>query len=403
MSTTVRDRSADLSADLGRFIRCWYLHEFLHGFVLLYPVYAIFMLDQGLSPLELSWLFIIWSGAAMAFELPTGVLADRFPRRYILIMASIVKAAAFGIWWLFPDFVGFAAGFVIWAFAGANFSGASEACIHDQLASADRVDLFERVYGRGSAFEQAGMITALAAGGAIAEAGFNLVFAGSILTCVIAALVASIGFPHRRVFIQSQDQTQTFFKTLVEGARESLASRTVVVAIAMMALLGLAPETLDEYAGPLLDETAAFSMTTIGLLYGALSIPGLIGTALAERWRGASLGALCAWYLFMGGLLTTFAWLGPWGVVASLATVFFIHGALSVLLQGYLQRRVADEARATIGSIASLVLNGFALPMYAAIGTIAGSNGFAGAFTMGGIFTVLVGSILLLITRRTRL
>ena len=94
MSTAVRD----LSADLSRFIRCWYLHEFLHGFVLLYPVYAIFMLDQGLSPLELSWLFIIWSGAAMAFELPTGVLADRFPRRYILIMASIVKAAAFGIW-----------------------------------------------------------------------------------------------------------------------------------------------------------------------------------------------------------------------------------------------------------------------------------------------------------------
>ena len=64
---------------------------------------------------------------------------------------------------------------------------------------------------------------------------------------------------------------------------------------------------------------------------------------------------------------------------------------------------MADEARATIGSIASLVLNGFALPMYAAIGTIAGSHGFAGAFTMGGIFTVLVGSILLLITRRTRL
>ncbi len=399
MSTAVRDRSADLS----RFIRRWYLHEFLQGFVLLYPVYAIFMLDQGLSPLELSWLFIIWSSAAMAFELPTGVLADRFPRQYILIMASIVKAAAFGTWWLFPDFVGFAAGFVIWAFAGANLSGASEACIHDQLASADRTDLFERVYGRGSAFEQAGMITALAAGGVIAEADFNLVFAGSILTCVLAALVASTGFPAGRVLIQPKDEAQTFFSALIEGARVSLATRGMVVVIAMMVLLGVAPETLDEYVGPLLDETAAFSVTTIGLLYGALSIPGLVGTALAERWRGASLGSVCACYLFMGGLLTTFAWLGPWGVVASLAAVFFIHGALSVLLQGYLQRRVADEARATIGSIASLALNGFALPMYAAIGTIAGSHGFAGAFTMGGIFTVLVGSILLLITRRTRL
>lgn len=301
MSTTERDLSADLSADLGRFIRCWYLHEFLHGFVLLYPVHAIFMLDQGLSPLELSGLFIIWSGAAMAFELPTGVLADRFPRRYILIMASIVKAAAFGIWWLFPDFLGFAAGFVIWAFAGANFSGASEAYIHDQLVSAHRTDLFERVYGRGCAFEQAGIIAALAGGGAVAEVSFHLVFAGSILTCVVAALVALIGFPRERASTQPEHRAKPFFRALLKGARVSLATRAVVVAIAMMALLGVAPETLDEYVGPLLDETAAFSVTTIGLLYGALSIPGLIGTALAERWRGASLGALCAWYLFMGG------------------------------------------------------------------------------------------------------
>ena len=222
----------DLPADLNRFIRFWYLHEFLHGFVLLYPVYAIFMLEQGLSPLELSWLFIIWCGAAMAFELPIGVLADRFPRRYILIMASVVKATAFGIWWLFPDFVGFAAGFVIWAFAGANFSGASEAYIHDQLALTHRTELFERVYGRGSAFEQAGLIAALAAGGAIAEIGFNLVFSASILICLAAALVVMIGFPQARALTQPEHRAQTFFASLIEGVRVSLATRAVTVALA---------------------------------------------------------------------------------------------------------------------------------------------------------------------------
>ena len=90
-------------------------------------------------------------------------------------------------------------------------------------------------------------------------------------------------------------------------------------------------------------------------------------------------------------------------MIASLATVFFIHGALSVLLQGFLQRRVADEARATISSLASLATNAFALPMYAAIGAIAVSHGFAGAFTMGGVFTLVVDCVLLLITTRTRL
>ncbi len=391
-----------LTADPNRFARFWYLHEFLHGFVLLYPVYAIFMLNQGLSPLELSWLFIIWSGAAMAFELPTGVLADRFPRRNILIMASVIKAAAFGIWWLIPDFGGFAAGFVIWAFAGANFSGASEAYIHDQIAMTNRTEQFERVYGRGSAFEQAGMIAALAAGGAIADVSFDLVFSASVLTCLAAAVIALIGFPHERVMSQPEHRAQTFFTSLVEGTRVSLTNRAVAIAIAMLSLLSLAPETLDEYVGPLLDEPRTFSVTSIGLLYAALSIPGLIGTAVVERFRGAGLGSMCAGYLLMGGLLTTFAWLDPWGVIASLAVVFFIHEALSVLLQGFLQRRVADQARATIGSITSLALNGFALPMYGAIGAIAASHVFAGAFTMAGVFTVVVGSVLLLIATRTR-
>lgn len=286
--------------------------------------------------------------------------------------------------------------------SGASFSGASEAYIHDQLVLTSRTELFERVYGRGSAFEQAGLIAALAAGGAIAEMGFNLVFLASILICLAAALVAMIGFPQARAFTKPEYGAQTFFASLTEGVRVSLATRTVTVALAMMSLLSVAPETLDEYVGPLLDEPSTFSVTSIGLLYGALSIPGLIGTALAEHWRTVRLGSLCTGYLFMGGLLATVAWLAPWGVVATLAAVFFIHGALTVLLQGFLQRRVADQARATIGSVASLALNAFALPMYGAIGAIAVSHGFAGAFTMGGVFTIVVASVLLLITTRIR-
>ncbi len=403
MSRTVSDGSTELN----RFVRWWYLHEFLQGFVLLYPVYAIFMLDRGLSPLELSWLFIIWSGSAMAFEVPTGVWADRFSRRNLLIVANLIKAAAFGIWWLTPGFAGFAAGFVLWALASACSSGASEAYVHDQISLARRPELFERVYGRGSAFEQAGAVVALALGGALAAIGFDLVFLASIVTCVAAALAARMGFREigsaDALHVSEPDvRPMLFFSTLRESARVSLATRGVAVAIAIIALLGVVPEILDEYIGPLLDEPTVFSVTSIGLFYALLSIPGLVGTAVAEYWKSATPVSMCAGYLLVGLLLVQSTWFGPWGLIVTLATVFFTHGVLSVLLQGFLQRRIDNTSRATVTSLASLAQSGFALPLYGVIGAIAVSQGFSGAFTMAGFYTVAVGSILLVIATRTR-
>ena len=42
--------------------------------------------DHGLSGMEISWLFTVWVGTAILLEVPSGVLADRHSRRFLLFV-----------------------------------------------------------------------------------------------------------------------------------------------------------------------------------------------------------------------------------------------------------------------------------------------------------------------------
>jgi len=366
-----------------------------------YPVYAIHMLEVGLDAGDLGLLFIIWSGSAMLFEIPTGMLADRYSRKRLLVLGSVLKAAGFGVWLMAPHFTGFASGFVLWALGSALFSGTAEAYVHDLLRQQGRLPAFERVYGRGSAWEQAGITLALVLGGFIAQWSVAACIVLSVLVCALAAALAQTGFAEIPADRTDAPDGARFLHTLTDGVRRSFRSATAAIVVAAIALLALTPEALEEFIGPLLQATGSFSLGLIGLLYGGLALPGILGATLADRWSRAGLASLIRGYACIGALLVPFAWLTPWLLVLGLMLLFFLHGLLSVLLQGYLQRAIDDTGRATVSSLASFAQSFMALPFYAGFGAIAVRFDFAGAFTMAGMITFALSMLLLVAAVRS--
>ncbi len=85
----------------------WYAFGYLREVVLMYPVYAIMMGANGIAPFELSVLFIVWSGSALIFEVPSGVLADRYSRKRLLVASGLIKGSVFVVWWFVPSFWGY--------------------------------------------------------------------------------------------------------------------------------------------------------------------------------------------------------------------------------------------------------------------------------------------------------
>jgi MFS family permease len=367
----------------------WYLQNFLRGFILLYPVYAIWMLADGLTPAELSLMFIIWSGSAMCFEVPSGVLSDRFSRPRLMAIAFVIKALGFSIWYLAPAFPGYAAGFVCWALSGAILSGACESFLFESLKGQGREASFESVYGRGEASQLTGGLLAVAVGAALAEECRDAVYLLSITIPLLTATLCLTSFYEPRTSRTPMAARTGFVTGLKQGIRVSLASRVVLLTIAVFALLNLVPEALDEYEAPLLKELPDLSLSSIGLLLAAFTIANIGGNLLAEWLPPSGLRLVPLLYAITGGLLIPSSIAAPWLVVVIVVAMCFLHGTATVILQGVLQRAIADAARSTVTSLANFAQSFLALPFYAAFGAYATSHGFAAAFTMTGIFTVI--------------
>ena len=80
----------------------------------IYPLYALFFADTGMSAGQISSLLAIWSAVSLVAEVPAGAVADRVDRRLLIAAAELVRSVGFAVWALWPGYPGFAMGFVLW-------------------------------------------------------------------------------------------------------------------------------------------------------------------------------------------------------------------------------------------------------------------------------------------------
>ncbi|MGW0062084.1 MFS transporter [Streptosporangium sandarakinum] len=193
---TTLPRASD--ARVRRLAATLYAYTFLDDFTLLYPLYALLFADTGLSTAEISSLLAIWSLTSLVMEIPSGAWADTVSRRLLLVLAPLLAGAGYALWFLFPSYGAFAAGFVLWGTAGALQSGALEALVYTELEREDAVGRYAGIMGRARALGTGAVMAATAlAVPLFAAGGYSLVGVASVLVCLVCAAVAA-AFPEHR-------------------------------------------------------------------------------------------------------------------------------------------------------------------------------------------------------------
>lgn len=350
----------------------WCVHHLLGQLVLIYPVYAIMMEQRGIVPFQLSVLLALWSAFVIMAEVPMGALADRVSRTLLLMISRLLKGCCFLMWIIMPGFWGYLVGFLCWGLASTLRSGTEESMLHDSLLEIDRLDQFERVYGRAVAAGHAGVVASFAVGGLLAGAkGFGLPLALSIAGPWLGAVVVAkaMSDPPRCSFgpaVPSRYR-DTVRAGLAEVRSSSVLLHVVGIGATVACVWGAAEELVPVY----LAEKERFTLASIGLVLACTSAVSVVATALAHRLPVRSVDTIPVVFALASGLLL--ASVAADGVLASCLLVASAgtNGSGAVLLAGHLQRSIRGPARATVTSVQNMGQEVGGIVLYLSLGSIA--------------------------------
>lgn len=345
----------------------------------IYPLYAVLFADSGLSGEQISLLFLIWSVVGIAAEVPSGALADRFSRRSCLVAAGIFQAAAYVAWLMWPEFAGFAAGFVLWGLGGALSSGAFEALVYDGLVEVGAQSEFTRINGWVAAVGLVSELpTAVAATLLFSAGGYQLVGWVSVGSCLAAAVLAT-RFPERCGH-EDDESDLGYCATLRVGVTEAAAQPGVRGTVLAAALVG-GLDALEEYF-PLVARDWGVPSAWVPLALIGISAGGAVGAAAAGT-LGRRSSRTIAVALGVGGAALAAAVL-PHSAVGLLGIAVFtgLHQAVLAVSEARLQERIEGSARATVTSVAQ-------------VGTEVAALGLYAAWAVGGLTAVAIATVLL--------
>jgi len=357
------------------------------------------LLALGATPLQLGIAVAIDTAASIAFLLVGGAIADRVPRRTLIIASDVLGGCVVGIVALLSatgqlriEHVYVAA--VALGAADAFLRPAYTAIIAD-LVPGDvlRAGNAARLLGRSLA-----RIAGPTVGGlAVAFGGPALAFGINALTFVFSFATLMLATPVRRILAS----TTSLIRDIREGFGYVFSVRWIWTTIAYFMLVNVAYVGQSGVMTPLLvRDVLSGNAETFGVLISAYGVGTIVASVVVAQLRIRRPGRLLFAFELLAAICVLAIGLVPIlpAVVVFMALTGVGLASSTVIWEAMLQRRVPENL---LGRVASIDLLGNSLinpigPLAAA--ALVGSIGAAGAFAVAGAYAVAFASIGLVVS-----
>ena len=264
---------------MRRLLFSLYGFSFFNKFLLLTPVYAIFMQQNGVSDVQLSTMFIISSVATVLGQLPITFITNRIGGRWAMIFGQFLKMFAVLLWLVWPTYAGFAAGMVLWGLQAGFRSVAFEGLMYDSIKSYGRARDYSRILGRKYTYESIGVALS-ACGSLLMFLGYNWVTwasVGAILMSVWCLMLIRRA-PGTTYTPVAGPEFRKMFRT---GVRVVLKT-PCLLSIMLLALLVVNIPFLDDFLSPI-GLQLGIATEYVGIVSFFLLACATIGQRLAYR------------------------------------------------------------------------------------------------------------------------
>lgn len=372
-----------------------YGFKVLDTFLVVYPLYGVMFVEHGLSPFQVSLTLMAWATVGFVLQIPSGVLADRWSRRWLLAVAQIMKALGFVVWMLYPGFWGYLIGLMLWGVKSALTNGTFEALVYDELNAEGRAGDYARIMGRAQAASAASILAASLAAAWTVRFGYPVVLIASIVFS-LAAAGAALALPRARKALTVA--RRDYVAHLAKGCRFALGHAVLPGIIALLAFSQAFGGGLEGF-WPIFGSQAGLTNAHVALFAAGIGAAQGLGAAFAHRLREHGARIFHALVIAMGlTLLLAAGVFQPWtvGLVILLAGAFKV---IDVNFDARLHATIPTEMRATLASVRSFAGQVAMTAVLAGFGALSDAAGYRIGFLASGAAAVAIGLAFLFLAR----
>jgi predicted MFS family arabinose efflux permease len=342
VDTTVKP---SVDATLRRRLLPLQLAVALQGFMLWVPVEKLFMNEIGFDAATVGVMAAAYAALVPLVEIPSGILADRWSRRGVLIVASTALMLTSLVGGLSNSVPLYIVSALFLAVYFAMYSGTMEAAVYDTLLEeTGGSDGFERRIGRVRFVESATLVVSSLAGGVLAGLTTPRLTYFLTVPFALASIVALLRFDEPR--LHKSEESTSLRSHVAVTYRTITGRRELLPAVGLTVLTALMLQVIFEF-GPL-------------WLVASGTAPGLYGPFWAGLVSTLGLGGLLAGRVRLNRPATVASaiavlTLASWALTASrnllVVTIAQFAVALVVVTMSiYVSRVLHDAVPSTIRS-----------------------------------------------------
>lgn len=368
------------------------------GASLYYALDKVFMEMRGLTVSEIVAVEVVYAITVLVLEVPTGALADRWSRKYVLALNVVFFMLNTLIWIFSHDFSLFALGVLMGAIHSTLASGTFNSLLYDSLKELKEEGRAEKVLGLNAYYDGLLAVVAGVAGGFIANAaGIELTLWLTLITSLIGLLFC---LSLKEPTVHRTTGEMGYWKHIGETAKYMARHPSLYHTVVLMMIFGLSYTLIDEYAQLYFFDVSS-SLIALGLLAGGIylleALGGRFSTIAAQYRHGVTY--LIVLLASVAGYVGLWAMRSPVGMGFALIPLlgFFL---IRPLLQADLHHKLPSHYRATGESYASLLASLLFIPGGLAFGVIADKFNLPTAYLCLGVFLAVYTGVYLLFSFR---
>lgn len=372
---------------LSPFLAKVYAFKFLDGFLPIYPLYVVMFVDEGLSPWQVSITLIAWSATAFALQIPSGLIADRFSRRWLLAGAQAVRGLGFLFWLLMPNFLGFLIGLMLWGVKSAFTNGVFEALVYDELKKAGAPETYARVIGRAQGIGFSAVLVSSLSAAVTAKLGYPVALWGSMASAALATGAALL-LPRagRAVATAKHD----YLGHLKKGFAYAVGNPAIPGLIAVLAVSQSFGIGLDGF-WPVFARETGLGNTAVALFVAAIGACEVLGATLAHRVRGAHERVYSGVFVLIGLMLAAAAAIFQAWTCAFICVIAGLFKMIDVIFDSRLHDAIPSEMRATLAAVRNFVGLTVMTVLLVGFGPLAEATSYQVAFLVCGAMLAAFG------------